>query len=638
MELKETADTFPKLLVENARRFGEKIALREKEFGIWQSFSWGDYCDRVRDLSLGLLALGMQRGDKVAIIGDNRPEWVYSEIAAQSLGGAAVGLYQDSNLNEVAYVIDHCDAAFVVAEDQEQVDKVLGMLEKLPKVKRVIYTDPRGLRDYKHPALLSFDAVAQSGRKLLGNEPDRWLDSVRRGQADDLALIAYTSGTTGFPKGAMLSFRNLLTMALSLHEVDPKKPSDEFVSFLPLAWIGEQMMSLSTALAVGFTVNFPEEPETAMENIREIGPQVMFAPPRIWENLSSAVQVKMMDATPLKRLAFSALMPVGYELAERRFKREAIPLRWQLLYRLAELGLFRSLRDRLGLSFVRSGSTGGAALGPDVFRFFHAIGVPLKQIYGQTEISGISCIHRDGDIQFGTVGVPIPGTEVTISADGEILSRSQSVFGGYYKNENATGETIVDGWLHSGDAGYFDNDGQLVVIDRLKDVLRLADGTQFSPQFIENRLKFSPYIKEAVVFGKDRPYLTGILCIDMGIVGKWAERRKLSYTTYTDLSSKPEVYELLAKEVQQVNQTLPAAARIRKFALLYKELDADDEELTRTRKVRRRFVEERYAAIISALYGESSGVEIDTTIKFQDGRTARIQTKLGIRSMAADAH
>ncbi|HME91132.1 MAG TPA: AMP-binding protein, partial [Myxococcaceae bacterium] len=403
MELKETADTFPKLLVENARRFGEKIALREKEFGIWQSFSWGDYCDRVRDLSLGLLALGMQRGDKVAIIGDNRPEWVYSEIAAQSLGGAAVGLYQDSNLNEVAYVIDHCDAAFVVAEDQEQVDKVLGMLEKLPKVKRVIYTDPRGLRDYKHPALLSFDAVAQSGRKLLGSEPECWLESVRRGRADDLALISYTSGTTGFPKGAMLSFRNLLTMALNLHEVDPKKPSDEFVSFLPLAWIGEQMMSLSTALAVGFTVNFPEEPETAMENIREIGPQVMFAPPRIWENLSSAVQVKMMDATPLKRLAFGALMPVGYKLAECRFKREVIPLHWQLLYRLAELGLFRSLRDRLGLSFVRSGSTGGAALGPDVFRFFHAIGVPLKQIYGQTEISGISCIHRDGDIQFGTV-------------------------------------------------------------------------------------------------------------------------------------------------------------------------------------------------------------------------------------------
>src|SRR5215472_153630 len=360
MELRDSQDTFPKLLVENAKRLGNKVALREKEFGIWQSFTWNEYQERVRDFSLGLLELGMQPGDKVAIIGDNRPEWIFSELAAQSLGGAAVGLYQDSNLNEVAYVIDHCDAAFVVAEDQEQVDKVLGMLEKLPKVKRVIYTDPRGLRDYKHPALLSFDAVAQSGRKLLGNEPDRWLDSVRRGQADDLALIAYTSGTTGFPKGAMLSFRNLLTMALSLHEVDPKKPSDEFVSFLPLAWIGEQMMSLSTALAVGFTVNFPEEPETAMENIREIGPQVMFAPPRIWENLSSAVQVKMMDATPFKRFIYRALMPVGYRVADYRFKRQAVPLRWKLVYRIAQGMLFRALRDRLGLSFVRSGSTGGA--------------------------------------------------------------------------------------------------------------------------------------------------------------------------------------------------------------------------------------------------------------------------------------
>ncbi len=637
MELPEREDTFPKLLVQNAERLGNQIALREKEFGIWQSFTWKEYHDRVRDFSLGLAALGMRRGDKLAIIGDNRPEWVYSELAAQALGAAAVGLYQDSNLNEVAYVIDHCDAVFVVAEDQEQVDKVLAMIDKLPKVKGVIYTDPRGLRDYKHPLLLSFDAVASQGREVLARNPQMWLDSVRSGKADDLALICYTSGTTGFPKGAMLSFRNLLTMALSLLEVDPKRREDEFVSFLPLAWIGEQMMSLSTALSIGFTVNFPEEPETAMENIREIGPQVMFAPPRIWENLASAVQVKMMDASLFKRLVYRTLMPVGYKVAEYRFNRQPIPLQWKLMNKVAQLSLFRALKDRLGLSFVRSGSTGGAALGPDVFRFFHGIGVPLKQIYGQTEISGISCIHRDSDVQFGTVGMPIPGTEVKISEEGEILSRSRSVFMGYYKNEQATRETVVDGWLHSGDAGYLDKDGQLVVIDRLKDVLRLAEGTQFSPQFIENRLKFSPYIKEAVVFGKERPYLTAILCIDMGIVGKWAEKRKLSYTTYTDLSSKPEVYDLLAKEVDSVNQTLPSAARIRKFVLLYKELDADDEELTRTRKVRRRFVEERYHEIISALYADRSEVAVDTMIKFQDGRMARIQTKLGVRSLGLEA-
>jgi long-chain acyl-CoA synthetase len=637
MEFPEDLNTFPKLLVRNAEQLGDKVALREKEFGIWQSFTWTQYRDRVRDFALGLVALGMQRGDKVAIIGDNRPEWVFAELSAQANGGAAVGLYQDSNLTEVAYVIDHCDATFVVAEDQEQVDKVLEMIGKLPKIKRVIYSDPRGLKGYRHPALLSFDQVSAHGRAFAEANPRHWVESLRRGQAEDMALISYTSGTTGFPKGAMLSFQNLLTMALSLNQVDRKLEKDEFVSFLPLAWIGEQMMSVATALAIGFTVNFPEEPETAMENIREIGPHVMFAPPRIWENLASSVQVKVMDASPLKRLLYRALMPVGYRVADLNFKKQQVPLPWRLAYELAQLGLFRALKDRLGLSRVRSGSTGGAALGPDVFRFFHGIGVPLKQIYGQTEISGISCIHRDRDIRFHTVGLPIPGTEVKISETGEILSRSPSVFAGYYKNEEATSETIRGGWLHSGDAGYFSEEGHLVVIDRLKDVLSLADGTQFSPQFIENRLKFSPYIKEAVVVGKDRPFLTALICIDMGIVGKWAEKRKVSYTTYTDLSSKPEVYELLAKELDLVNQTLPAAARICKFVLLYKELDADDEELTRTRKVRRRFVEERYASIISALYGDRPEVAIDTTIKFQDGRTTRINATLRVRSLKVEA-
>jgi long-chain acyl-CoA synthetase len=423
-------------------------------------------------------------------------------------------------------------------------------------------------------------------------------------------------------------------MAMNLHEVDPKRPEDEFVSFLPLAWIGEQMMSLSTALAVGFTVNFPEEPETVTENIREIGPHVMFAPPRVWENLNSTVQVKIMDTSPFKRFMFNLCMPVGRKIADLRFEKRPIPLLWRVLYFLAWVGLFRALKDRLGFSHIRSASTGGAALGPDVFRFFHGMGVPLKQIYGQTEISGISCIHRQDDIQFHTVGVPIPETEVRISERGEILSRSPSVFLGYYKNHEASRAPGVDGWLHSGDAGYLTEDGHLVVIDRLKDVMKLADGTQFSPQFIENRLKFSPYVKEAVVVGHDRPYLTAMLCIDMGVVGKWAEKNRLSYTTYTDLSAKPEIYDLLQKEVDLVNETLPGAARIHKFVLLYKELDADDEELTRTRKVRRGFVEERYREVISALYGDAPQVAIDTTIKFQDGKTTRIRTTLLVRRLA----
>jgi long-chain acyl-CoA synthetase len=581
-----------------------------------------------------LVDLGLKRGDKVAIVGDNRPEWVFAELAALAAGGVPLGIYQDSNLTEVAYVIDHCDATVVVAEDQEQVDKILEMLDRLPKVRHVVYTDPRGLRKYEHPALLSFEAVEEKGRALAKERPGLYEANVAQGSADDVAIICYTSGTTGSPKGAMLSFRNLLGMALALDEVDPKLREDEFVSFLPLAWIGEQMMSLSAALAKGFTVNFPEEPDTVTENIREIGPNVMFAPPRVWESLNSTVQVKIMDTTPFKRFMYERCMPIGRRVADLRFAKKPVPLGLRVLYGMAHVLLFRALKDRLGMSHLRSASTGGAALGPDVFRFFHAMGVPLKQIYGQTEISGISCIHRDDDIAFHSVGRPIPGTDVRIAENGEILSRSPSVFLGYYKNEEATRTTLEDGWLHSGDAGYMSEEGHLVVIDRLKDVMKLADGTQFSPQFIENRLKFSPYVKEAVVVGKDRPYLTAMLCIDMGVVGKWAEKNKLSYTTYTDLSAKPEVYDLVQREVDEVNETLPAAARIRKFVLLYKELDADDEELTRTRKVRRGFVEERYRVVIEALYGDAPEVAIDTTIKFQDGKTTRIRTTLLVRKLS----
>ncbi len=626
-------DTFPKLLVRNARTIGDRVAMREKEYGIWQSYTWREYHDHVRDFSLGLVALGVKPGDKVAIIGDNRPEWVWSEVAAQAAGASSIGLYQDSNLTEVAFVIDHCDASIIVAEDQEQVDKILDMLDKLPKVRHVVFTDPRGLRKYDHPALLPFEAVEEKGRALGKEQPALFDANVRRGTADDIAIICYTSGTTGNPKGAMLSFRNLLTMALALDEVDVKKGDDEFVSFLPLAWIGEQMMSLSASLTKGFTVNFPEEPDTVTENIREIGPDVMFAPPRVWESIVSTVQVKIMDTTPFKRFMYERCMPLGKRVADLRFEKKPVPAGLKLTWWLADVLLFRALRDRLGMTHLRSASTGGAALGPDVFRFFHAIGVALRQIYGQTEISGISCIHREGDIAFHTVGVPIPGTEVRIDERGEILSRSPSVFLGYYKNDEATAATLKDGWLHSGDAGYLTDGGHLVVIDRVKDVMKLADGTQFSPQFIENRLKFSPYVKEAVVVGKERPFLTAMLCIDMGVVGKWAEKNKLSYTTYTDLSAKKEVYDLVQHAVDEVNETLPAAARIEKFVLLYKELDADDEELTRTRKVRRVFVEERYKEVINALYGDVHEVPIDTTIRFQDGKTSRIRTTLLVRRL-----
>lgn len=630
----DALDTFPKLLARNAREFGAKPALREKEFGIWQALSWQQYHDKVRDFSLGLVSLGFERGDKVAIIGNNRPEWVCAELAAQSAGGTSVGIYQDSNLNEVAFVIDHCDAKFVVAEDQEQVDKILDMIDKLPKLKKVIYAEPRGMRKYDHASLISFDAVEKMGRVLCQAEPARWQQNIAAGVGSDAAIISYTSGTTGFPKGAVLTFDNLIVMAKSVNAVDQKLPSDEFVSFLPLAWIGEQMVSVTISLLVGFTINFPEDPNTVMEDIREIGPHTMFAPPRIWENMTSTVQVKIMDTTPFKRFMYNWAMPIGYKIADLKFKKQAIPLGLSLLQKLSYWALFRPLKDRLGLSNLRTCSTGGAALGPDVFRFFHALGVPLKQLYGQTEISGISCIHPDADVQFHTVGKPIPGTQIKISSDGEILSRSASITPGYYKNDEATRQTIRDGWLHSGDAGYLTDDGHLVVIDRIKDVMRLADGTRFSPQYIENRLKFSPYIKEAVVIGNDRPQLTVMICIDMSIVGKWAENQKISYTTYTDLAAKEPVYGLLQHEVEKVNETLPQAAKIRRFVLLYKELDADDEELTRTRKVRRAFVEDRYKDVIDALYSDRTQVPIDTTIKFQDGKTARFQMTLLLRDLA----
>ncbi|UCF31274.1 MAG: AMP-binding protein [bacterium] len=633
-------DTLPKLLVRNARRFGrEKVALREKEFGIWQSFTWEDYLTHVRFFSLGLVSLGLTKGDKVAIVGDNRPEWVFAELAAQCAGAVPLGIYQDSTSKEVGYVIDHSDSKFVVAEDQEQVDKILELRESIPKVQKIIYTDPKGMRNYSDDMLLDFRGVEDMGRDHEARHPDLFMDSVRNTKGEDLALIAYTSGTTGFPKGSMLTHTNMLKMASNLIRVDPKYTDDEFVSFLPLPWIGEQMMSVASAMLVGFTVNFPEEPETVQENIREIGPHVMFSPPRIWENMAASVQVRVMDASPMKRFAFNRALPIGYKMADCRFEKRKPSLWLQCQYFLAWLFAFRALKDRLGFSHLRSASTGGAALGPDTFRFFHGLGVNLKQIYGQTEISGISCIHYDGDVNFDSVGKPIPETDIRISDDGEILSRSPSVFLGYYKNDEETVATLREGWLHSGDAGHFSEDGHLVVIDRLKDVMQMSDGTRFSPQFIENKLKFSPYIKEAVCIGDMREFITAIINIDMEIVGKWAERNRISYTTYTDLSAKPEVYDLIEVESGKVNRDLMRINRlsvIRKFVLLYKELDADDDELTRTQKVRRGFIGERYSEIIEAMYGNIEAVPIDTNIKYQDGRTSRIKTTVAVRTLVPE--
>ena len=627
------AETFPQLLVERANEFGDRHALREKEYGIWQSITWREFLQHVRWFCQGLVSLGLTPEDTVAIIGDNRPEWIYAELSAQAAGAKSIGIYQDAVVQEMIYVITHARVKFIVVEDQEQVDKILEMWDELKGVERVIYYDPKGLRNYTEEFLLFFPDVEEMGRQFEKENPNWFDDSVATGKESDVAILSTTSGTTGNPKLAMISHKNLISMGRSLMEMDPLAPDDRFVSFLPMAWIGEQMMSFACSLQKGFTLNFPEEPETALANVREIGPQSMFSPPRIWENLVSQVLVKMEDSSRLKKAVYDWAMQIGYQMADLRFRKEAPSNGLKFKYFLADWLVFQEIKDHLGLRYLKRAYTGGAALGPDVFQFFHALGVNLKQIYGQTEASGISVLHRDGDIKFQTVGTPVPGTEVKIAENGEILLKSDAIFQGYYNNEEATAESLQDGWLMSGDAGYFDEDGHLIVIDRAKDVMTLHDGTKFSPQFIENKLKFSPYVKEAVVFGGDWPFVSAMINIDMENTGKWAENHQIAYTTYTDLAQKPEVYALVRKQVESANADLPEAARIRRFLLLHKELDADDAELTRTRKVRRRFVAQRYDDIISALYSRNDYLDMESTITYQDGRTAVLQTRLRIETL-----
>ncbi|MBX2803467.1 MAG: AMP-binding protein [Myxococcales bacterium] len=624
-------DTLPGLLMGHAERTPDGTALRERHHGIWKTLTWREYADRVADFSEGLLQLGLQPGETVAIIGDNRPEWLITELAAQAAGARSLGIYQDAVGEELAYVFDHAEVSFVVVEDQEQVDKVreLGLGER---VRKVIYYDPRGLEGYDVPWLMRFTEVQTLGEQAGGRAalPER----VRQTSASDLAILSTTSGTTGKPKLAMLTHDNLISMGRTLMNVDPMDPSDDFVSVLPLAWIGEQMMAVACGLTVGFPLSFPEGSDSVRRDLREIAPRVMFNPPRIWEALISEVQSRIEDTTPLKRWAYRRGLAVGTAMANARFEGRTPGVALRLAFAFANAAVLRPIKNHLGLTQLQRAYTGGAALGPDVFRFFHALGVNLKQIYGQTETSGIAVLHRDGAIDFDTVGEPLPETEVRIDEGGQILVRSPAVMRGYYRNDEATAEVMVDGWLRTGDAGYFDDRGQLIVLDRAKDVMTLADGTLFSPQFIENKLKFSPYVKEAVVFGGGAwPNVTAMMNIDFANVGKWAENQRISYTTYTDLAQKPEVYALVLAHVTGRNAELPVAARIHRFVLLHKELDADDAELTRTRKVRRNLVAERYAEIVGGLYGTDDAVQIRSTIHYQDGSSADLDTRLAIQTV-----
>ncbi|MBN1104345.1 MAG: AMP-binding protein [Deltaproteobacteria bacterium] len=626
--------TIPKLFLRQCRKYGkDKVAMREKEFGIWRPITWQDYHDNVKYLCLGMVSLGLKKGDKVAMIGDNRPEGLWAEMAALCAGGVGVWLFQDCMMDEVRYIIDHSDARFFVGETQEEVDKALAIKDQCPKLEWILWDDPKGMRAYRKDFLISLEQVQERGRDLDRKQPDLFEKLVNDGHGDDICLLFYTSGTTAQPKGALLSHWNMLTMGHNLMSVDPCYDTDDFVSYLPFAWIGEQMMSVSCGLQVGYTLNFPEEPTTAREDIRQIGPHVMFAPPRLYEGMTRQVQVKHIDSTWIKRRIYEFATRVGYHVANLRFEKKPVPLTWKILNWVAYVTLQKKLKDHLGMSRLRHAYTGGAAMGPDHFRFFHALGVNLKQIYGQTEIAGISIVHRDGDVKFDTVGTPIPQTEVRITEEGEIISRSPSVFQGYYKNEEATRKTLVDGWLYSGDKGFIDEDGHLVVFDRSKDVMTLNDGRPFSPQYLETRLKFSPFIQEAWVIGDQRPHVTAVMCIDYSVVGKWADERKINYTSYQELSQKPEVCELVRKQIAEANRDLPIPARIHRFVNLYKVFDADDEELTRTSKLRRAFVENRYRVIVDALYTDAETVHMDTTITYEDGREQQIKTDLRIMNV-----
>ena len=624
-------DTFPKRLVHNAERFGDRVAFREKEFGIWHEITWRQYLDHARAAALGLYALGLRRGDIIMIIGDNRPEQFYIAMGAQAIGAISCGMYQDSLAEQLAELINFAGTRFAFCEDQEQADKMLDMEAGVPTVDRVIVEDWRGMWRYRHPKLTSFADLEALGREAHAREPGRFADMVAEGSSDDIAILCQTSGTTAMPKLAMLSHRNMLSQGENFHAVEPHMGSgDEFVSYLPFAWIGEQMFSFTLHQQVGFTVNFPEEPETAQRDFREIGPHFTFAPARIYEGLHSAVTVRILDAGPVRQRIYNTAMRLGMRAVELEAEGKPVPWWLRLLRALFYWTVYRPILDKIGMTRMRVAWNGGASLGPDYHKFFRAMGLNLKQIYGQTEIGGISCVHRDGQVRFWTMGAPIANTEVALSKEGEIIERSPSVFVGYHNNPDATAKALRDGWLYSGDFGALDPTGDVILFDRMGDMIGKSDGTQVPPRIIEDMLKFTPYIQEACVIGDGQSFLAAILNMDLRNVGKWAEDRGIAYTSYTDLSQRPEVLELMGRLVKETNARLKPEWQISKFVSLYKEFHPDDEELTRTRKLRRGHINERYHDLIAAIYGEASQFQAVVTIRYEDGRTAEMRPVMQI--------
>jgi long-chain acyl-CoA synthetase len=637
-------DTFPKLLIANAKRFGNRPAIREKDFGIWQSWTWGQVHDEVRALACGLAAQGLKRGDKVAIVGDNRPRLYWTMVAAQAVGGVPVPVYQDSVADEMAFVIEHAEARFAVVEDQEQVDKLLEIKARCPTLERIIFDDPRGLRHYDQDFLEPYERVQDEGRAFDKANPGFFDTEVANGSGSDTSIILYTSGTTGQPKGVVLSFDNVVRTARNAAELEHLSEREEMLAYLPMAWVGDHIFSYGQSYCAGFCVSCPESSATVMHDLRELGPTYFFAPPRIFENILTSVMIRIEDAGWLKRKMFQAFMGLARRSGIKILDREPVPLMDRLLYWLGGLLVYGPLKNTLGFSRIRLAYTAGEAIGPDIFDFYRSLGINLKQLYGSTEASVFITIQPDGQIKPDTVGPPAPEVEIQVAESGEVLFRSPGVFLEYYKNPEASAETKTpDGWVHTGDAGFFDEDGHLKIIDRAKDVGRLRDGSLFAPKFLENKLKFFPEIKEAVVFGDRRDDVTAFLNIDLEAVGNWAERNAVAYGGYQELAALPQVYEIVKGHVEQVNRDLAAdtklaSSQIKRFLILHKELDADDGELTRTRKVRRRIVADKYAPLIEGLYSGKTHAFIETEVTFEDGRKGTLSADLRIEAAEVFSH
>jgi len=632
-------DTFPKLLDDLATRLGDKHAIREKEYGIWQAWTWSEYRRQIHDLANGLAALGFQRGDKLAIIGDNRPTLYGAICAAQCLGGIPVPMYQDSVAEELQYVIEHAEARFAVAEDQEQADKLLEIKSRCPKLEVLIYDEARGMRHYDYNFLHSYASVQAKGREFSAAQPDYLTQEIARGSGSDTSIILYTSGTTGRPKGVILSNDNILITARNTAQADGLRADDEVIAYLPMAWVGDNIFSVGQAFTTGFCVSCPESADTVLHDMNEIGPTFYFAPPRVFENMLTNVMIRMEDASALKRKLFQFFMKQAHKVGSKLLDGKPVALQDRILYWLGNVLIYAPLKNTLGLSKIRIAYTAGEAIGPEIFDFYRSLGINIKQLYGQTEASVFITMQADGEVKPDTVGKPAPGVEIQITDNGEVMYRSPGVFECYYKNPEATsGTKTEDGWVHTGDAGFFDDDGDLKIIDRAKDVGKLNDGAMFAPKFIENKLKFFPFIREAVAFGDQRDFATAFINIDLEAVGNWAERHNIAYASYQELAANPKVLDLVQGCLEQVNADLAvdrhlSGSQLRRFLILHKELDADDGELTRTRKVRRNIISERYAVLIDALYSGKQQCHIDTQVTFEDGRTGSISGDLEIRDL-----